>query len=304
MALSKRVTIAVASGTAAVVTIAGVWLLFGTGNGTPSTNGAGDPSLVVATSLTTDPPPTTTVPTTTVITTTVAPTTVPTTTRVRTKAPVAAAKAMPPPVKPPAAVPVPPPPHTTPAPGCTPTYHGTAAAHADVKSALLAAADTQDWSGVSNPPLVNPNPTDGTTPTTVSGPPAVITVPHALIEAIAWQESGWQSDIASCDGGNGAMQIQQATATWMNQRFGTSYDYTTLSGNAALGGEYLEWLISYFGENSFNHLYDMSDPDLVAAVIDAYNAGPNNVVFAGGHTVVSNYAATVEALMSQQPWND
>ncbi|HEX4705309.1 MAG TPA: transglycosylase SLT domain-containing protein [Pseudonocardiaceae bacterium] len=299
MALSKRAIVALASGTAAVIAVAGGWVLFG-GGSPATTNAAANQSLSVATSTTTAAP-TTTVSTTFVgPTTTAAPTTVTTTYRRTTL--VVPPKAMPAPVKPPVDVPVPPPPHTTPPPGCTPTYTGTAASHPDVRSALLAAAGTQDWVGVSNPPLVNPNPNDGTTPTTVSGPPAVITVPTALMEAIAWQESGWQSNIASCDGGNGVMQIQKATATWMNQRFGTSYDYTTLSGNAAIGGEYLEWLISYFGENSFNHLYDMSDPDLVAAVIDAYNAGPGAVQFAGGHTVVSHYAANVEALMSQQPW--
>jgi len=160
---------------------------------------------------------------------------------------------------------------------------------------------------VKNPPLVNENPppTDGSTdPSPNLGPPAVITVPTTLMEAIAWQESGWDSDIHSCDGGNGAMQIQNATAAWMNQRFGTSYDVSSLSGNAAIGGEYIEWLISYFGENSFDHHYDMTDQDLVVAVIDAYNAGPGNVQFANGHTVVSHYAATVEALMSQQPWHN
>jgi soluble lytic murein transglycosylase-like protein len=136
----------------------------------------------------------------------------------------------------------------------------------------------------------------------MSSTPAVITVPAALMEAVAWQESGWQSDIASCDGGNGVMQIQQATASWMNKRFGTSYDYTTLSGNVAIGAEYLEWLIAYFGENSFGHHYDITDPDLLAAVAGAYNAGPNAVQFANGHTVVSSYAANVMALMRQQPW--
>jgi hypothetical protein len=37
-------------------------------------------------------------------------------------------------------------------------------------------------------------------------------------------------------------------------------------------------------------------------VIDAYNAGPANVQFANGHTVVSHYAQTVAALTTQQPW--
>jgi hypothetical protein len=305
--MSKKATIAVASGTAAVVVLAGVWLVFGMGSGNPTlTSGTALPSLSV-TGTTLPPATTEAAPTTTTVaaTTTVAPKT--TTKPTKAKAPVAPpVKAMPAPVKPPASIPVPPPPHVTPPPGCTATHTGNPASHADVQSALASAAGQTYWSGVSNPPLVNENPppADGSAdPSPVLGPHAVITVPTALMEAIAWQESGWDSDIHSCDGGDGTMQIQSATATWMNQRFGTKYDDSTLSGNAAIGGEYIEWLISYFGENSFDHHYDMTDQDLVTAVIDGYNAGPGNVQFANGHTVVSHYAATVEALMSQEPWN-
>lgn len=301
MALSRRATIGLASGTAALVVVAGVWLVFGTGAPADTAGQA----LSVATDATTTAV-TTTATTTAAPTTTTAPTTVATTTRPKTKVPVAPAKAMPPPVKPPASVPVPPPPHIAPPPGCTPTKTGTAAAHADVQAALQSAAGTQYWPGVANPPLVNQNPppADGSPdPSPALGPRALITVPPALMEAVAWQESGWQSNIASCDGGHGTMQLMSTTATWMNQRFGTHYDYTTLAGNAAIGGEYLEWLIGYFGENSFDHHYDITNQDMIVAVLDAYNGGAASVQFANGHTVVSHYAATVEALMAQQPWN-
>jgi soluble lytic murein transglycosylase-like protein len=309
MGLSRRATIAVASGTAAVVVVAGVWLVFGMGSNTDNTAlTSGNQSL--SNSITTVPTTVTTeVTTTEAPTTTVAPTTTKATTtaKAKPKAPAATAHAMPAPVKPPANIPVPPPPHVTPPPGCTATHTGNPASHADVKSALVGAAGTNYWVGVQNPPLVNQNPppADGSPdPSPVLGPPAVLTVPTTLMEAIAWQESGWDSDIKSCDGGIGTMQIQTATAAWMNQRYGTNYDVSTPSGNAALGGEYIEWLIAYFGENSFDHHYDMTDQDMITAVIDAYNAGPSNVQFANGHTVVSHYAATVAALMSQQPWNN
>ena len=302
MGLSRRATIAVATGTAAVVTVAGVWLVFGQGSNSPALT-SGNQSLSIGTTTQT----TTNVPTTTAaVTTTDAPTTTqPTHTHTPKAAAPPPAHAMPAPVKPPASIPVPPPPHVTPPPGCTATHTGNRATNAAVQSALTSAAAQNYWAGVKNPPLVNQNPppADGSPdPSPNLGPPAVITVPMTLMDAIAWQESGWDSDIQSCDGGVGTMQIQKATADWMNQRFGTSYDYTTLSGNASLGGEYLEWLISYFGENSFDHHYDITDQDLVTAVIDAYNAGPGNVQFANGHTVVSHYAQTVEALMTQQPW--
>ena len=70
------------------------------------------------------------------------------------------------------------------------------------------------------------------------------------------------------------MQIMSATASWMNQRFGTSYDYKTLSGNAEIGSEYLEWLVGYFGENYFGYNYDLSDPDLLGCRDRRLQRGP------------------------------
>jgi soluble lytic murein transglycosylase-like protein len=171
-----------------------------------------------------------------------------------------------------------------------------------VKAALLSAAGKDFWAGVSNPPLLAIDPPEGSPPpaTDQLGARAVITVPPALIQAIAWQESGWQSAIKACDGGVGTMQIMDATARWMNQRFGTSHNYQTLAGNTAIGAEYLEWLIAYFGENNFGHHYDITNQDLLTAVIVGYNAGA--VQFSGGHTVSSSYANSVKALMSSQPW--
>jgi hypothetical protein len=309
MGLSKRTTIALASGTAAVVTVAGAWLVFG-GGGTTLTSGSPQPELSVTSTTTTSVPTTTetttqAIPTTTTTTAAATATTTRTTTRAKPQgnSPLPPpAVPLPPAVKPPASIPVPPPPHVAPPPGCTPTHTGNPAANADVRSALDTAAATKYWTGVQSPPLINQNPPVIPDPNPTLGPPAVITVPPTLMEAIAWQESGWQSDIQSCDGGSGTMQIMSVTATWMNNRFGSSYDYKTLSGNAAIGGEYIEWLIGYFGENSFDYHYDINDPDMLAAVIDAYNSGPASVQFANGHTVVSHYAATVEALMTQQPW--
>lgn len=188
---------------------------------------------------------------------------------------------------------VPPPPHPAPPPGCAPTTLGPRASPAEVRAALVAAGGTQFWAHAASPPLVGD---------ARNGPRAVITVPPALIEAVAWQESGWASNIVSCDGGRGVLQLMAATADWMNHRFGTAFDYAGLPGNAALGAEYLEWLVAYFGENFFGHHYDLANPDLLAAVLVAYNAGPNSVVFAGGRPVVSHYAATVEALMARHPW--
>lgn len=106
------------------------------------------------------------------------------------------------------------------------------------------------------------------------------------MRAIAWQESGWQSTIIACDGGVGVMQVMPATATWLNNRFGTHYDINTLEGNASLGAMYLEWLIMYFGLYYFGSFdLDATAPvgtngeEMVLrdVVIAAYNAGWGSV---------------------------
>jgi hypothetical protein len=276
---------------AVVVVIAGVWMLVGGG---PDSRPVAQTGLVTESSeveLGTTAPATssTTVSITTTPTTTTHPTTTATTSKARAT--------MPAPTSHKVTVPVPPPPHPAPVPGCTPSHVGTPAPRAEVKAALLTAAGTQYWANAASPPRVA-----GDDPA-VPGPKAVITVPPLLMQAIAWQESGWQSDIRACDGGVGTMQVMKDTASWMNQRFGTSYDHTTLAGNAAIGAQYLQWLVAYFGQNYFGNHFDITNDDLLNAVIAAYNVGPANVQFADGHTVVNRYATTVRALMTQQPWN-
>lgn len=166
-------------------------------------------------------------------------------------------------------VPAPPPPPTEP-PGCQPRYEGVNAPKAQVETALEAAAAKRFW--------------------TVSQ----VTLPVNLIKAVAEQESGWQSAIISCVGAVGAMQVLPATGTWMNSRFGTSYDVKDVSGNAMLGSAYLQWLIKYFADRYFNgaegdyalrsqdcaqdsELADYKEWCLLNAVISAYNVGHGTV---------------------------
>ncbi|MCP2328073.1 soluble lytic murein transglycosylase-like protein [Hamadaea flava] len=180
--------------------------------------------------------------------------------------------------------------------GC-PFHEGVDAAKADVRVALETAAQKPFWA---NDPRY-----------------ASVTLPPALIKAVAWMESGWQSTIVACDGGIGTMQIMPDTATWMNQRFGTSYDLHTLGGNTMIGAEYLQWLIAYFGSAYFGSDYtldaadcvstdpavpDYQTPCLLNAVIAAYNYGPGNVEV-GDHIVIPNpdYVRPVRALMVSCP---
>ena len=151
---------------------------------------------------------------------------------------------------------------------------------AQVKAALATAAATPFWSD---------QPT--------------ITLPANLIDAIAWEESGWQSTIIACDGGLGTMQMMPDTAIWMNQRFGTNLDVNTLSGNTMLGAEYLEWLVRYFGDYAYNSDYSLSNQDLLNDVIAAYNVGPAAVDPTQGTAGIPNwqYVDNVEALMTNCP---
>jgi soluble lytic murein transglycosylase-like protein len=193
-----------------------------------------------------------------------------------------------------AAQPLPPAPHppgappSSPAPGAScPTYSGPKAPTADVRAALDAAAAKQFW------PVSAPS----------------IRLPSHLLYAEAWQESGWQSTIVACDGGIGTMQIMPATASWMNTRFGTSYDVNTLSGNVMIGGEYLAWLVRYFGDAYYQGSYDLSVPapaggvSLLDSVVSAYNYGPGAIDPTKGEAGIPNwrYVNNVEALMTNCP---
>lgn len=203
--------------------------------------------------------------------------------------------AAPPPPEPtrrPAEPPGPPPPPPAPQPPADPPdpdqpcpwYDGTGAPRGEVRDALVAAAGHRFW------------------------PADPITVPVHLMKAVAWQESGWQSTIIACDGGIGTMQIMPDTATWMNTRFGSSYDVDTLTGNTMIGAAYLEWLIKYFGDVWFAGSYDLDPghcqtvetPCLLNAVIASYNYG-FGAVDLPDRIVIPNpqYVANVRALMTE-----
>jgi hypothetical protein len=148
-----------------------------------------------------------------------------------------------------------------------------------------------------------------------------VTLDEKLIKAVAEQESGWQSAIISCVGAVGAMQVLPATATWMNGRFGTSFNVRDVQGNAMLGSEYLQWLIKYLADRYFNGLQGdyavrgsdcAQDPELadykewclLNAVISAYNVGHGTVDRSAtdditGYYVNHAYIENVRALMSR-----
>lgn len=207
--------------------------------------------------------------------------------------PTAKASPRPAPTRKKGAPPAPPKPKRSPVAGCSkPFYVGTNATTSDVKAALHSAATTKVW--------------------TVSD----VNLPPALIDAVAWQESGWQSAIRACDGGIGTMQVMPNTATMMNNRFDANWDVKTLAGNTMVGSAYLQWLIKYFGDAYFGARYtideadcassdpavpDYETPCLLNAVIAAYNFGAGAV---GKDTIVipnPGYVSDVRALMDSCP---
>ncbi|MET8837670.1 lytic transglycosylase domain-containing protein [Micromonospora sp. NPDC004540] len=189
--------------------------------------------------------------------------------------------------KPPTETQVPPPPPKPPASGCEPSYRGTQATRSQVKSALSDAAARTYW------PTSAPD----------------IKIPLTLLKATAWQESGWQSNIVACDGGIGLMQVMPATADWMNQRFGQSYDIDAYRDNAYLGGTYLAWLTKYIGDMYFEADYRLDaslctselNSCLLNAVIAAYNYGHGAVAREGEPLAIPNpqYVRNVRALMTE-----
>ncbi|GAA2370883.1 transglycosylase SLT domain-containing protein [Dactylosporangium salmoneum] len=173
--------------------------------------------------------------------------------------------------------------HSTPA-GCTPSRGPNQLAKADVRDLLDTAAGTAFWG------------------TATKAEYADIRVPARLLYAIAEQESGWQSDIKACDGGLGLMQIMPTTQTFVNNRFGKSWDRTKPSGNVMCGANYLAWLIAYYGDkiavkNNADANYDIAtNAELLKPVISAYNWGTVGVE-PGGPYPNGTYVQNVVALM-------
>jgi soluble lytic murein transglycosylase-like protein len=161
---------------------------------------------------------------------------------------------------------------------------GTDATRPQVRNALTTAARTEYWTATKG-----------------------ITVPPALVKAIAWQKTRWQSSIVSCDGTTvGIMQVSPKTAGWLNQRFTAEYDLHTLAGNAALGAEYLQWLVKHYGDTAFAtsaHPYDvLHNPRMLDMVIGAYSAGTAEIDAKGAAGIPNpEFVAQVKELMTSCP---
>jgi len=134
-------------------------------------------------------------------------------------------------------------------------------------------------------------------------------VNYPLVKAVAWQESGWQTNIHNCDGGMGVMQVMPDTVNMINNRFGLTYKPAKYQDNALVGANYLAWLTKWAGDNYFKGNYNLNPSKckthsswcLLNVVISGYNAGAGNIEGAAQRKTLPNpqYVAAVRSLMSR-----
>jgi soluble lytic murein transglycosylase-like protein len=133
---------------------------------------------------------------------------------------------------------------------------------------------------------------------------------YPLVKAVAWQESGWKSNIHNCDGGAGIMQVMPDTRDFVNQRFGLSYDIAKYQDNAFAGANYLAWMTKWAGDRYFKGTnYSLSASKckthsswcLLNVVISGYNAGQGGIEAAATSKELPNpsYVAAVRSLMTR-----
>ena len=132
---------------------------------------------------------------------------------------------------------------------------------------------------------------------------------YPLVKAVAWQESGWQSNIHNCDGGAGIMQVMPDTLSMINGRFGLDYDLADYHDNAFAGANYLAWMTRWAGVAYFKGSQNLGTGSckshtswcLLNVVISGYNAGQGGIEAAAASKELPNpeYVASVRSLMAK-----
>lgn len=107
-------------------------------------------------------------------------------------------------------------------------------------------------------------------------------LPVDLVMAVAWQESGWNSDAVSFKGAVGVGQIMPATGAWVaSDLIGRpELDRSNAEDNIRMSARYLRWLIDYLG-----------DEDLALA---GYYQGPGAVMAGIMYDDTVQYVANVQ----------
>jgi murein DD-endopeptidase MepM/ murein hydrolase activator NlpD len=110
-------------------------------------------------------------------------------------------------------------------------------------------------------------------------------IPASLVEAIAWQESGWQQDVVSSAQAVGVGQLIPSTAEFVqNDLVGESLDITSVSDNIRMSAAFLAYLDNQEGGN-------------LCQTIAAYYEGPLNLATYGVFAMTEPYVESVEALL-------
>jgi N-acetylmuramoyl-L-alanine amidase len=108
-----------------------------------------------------------------------------------------------------------------------------------------------------------------------------------LLEAIAWQESGWQQDVVSSTGAIGAGQIEPATGQFIaTELIGEPMNINSVSDNIRMSAAFLAYLADIEGNNR-------------CMTIAAYYEGPVNLGAVGAFPDTQAYVASVEALIPE-----
>jgi N-acetylmuramoyl-L-alanine amidase len=108
-----------------------------------------------------------------------------------------------------------------------------------------------------------------------------------LLEAIAWQESGWQQDVVSSVGAVGTGQIMPATANFIQTALiGEPMNINSVSDNIRMSAAFLAYLAGVEGNDQ-------------CLTIAAYYEGPANLGQDGAYPDTQAYVASVEALVPE-----
>jgi soluble lytic murein transglycosylase-like protein len=106
-----------------------------------------------------------------------------------------------------------------------------------------------------------------------------------LLEAIAWQESGWQQGVVSSAGAIGTGQIMPQTALFISgSLIGLPMNIKAVSDNIRMSAAFLAYLADVEGNSR-------------CATIAAYYEGPDNLRQYGVFPDTQAYVASVEALI-------
>jgi N-acetylmuramoyl-L-alanine amidase len=108
-----------------------------------------------------------------------------------------------------------------------------------------------------------------------------------LLEAVAWQESGWQQDVISSTGAIGTGQIMPSTGSFIETTLiGEPMNINSVSDNIRMSAAFLAYLAGVEGNNR-------------CLTIAAYYEGPVNLGQYGVFPDTQAYVASVEALIPE-----